>query len=196
MTDRSPFTPFLQRRSSTTSGSTVCSDGRAAPGADRSESFFQVIRRLLVMLVSVAALMVGIVVTTTGTAEATVGNLLPKYTYYWGDCRIDVGTVPQSDYSAVGGTDVSCNHVRGQIYGQVDLWWRPNTSTGWTKVATSGWRGLSNTSRLSLQTGAVCGGGYAQWDITSSVYVDGYRVNLDYGRDSGNGFPWWQPRNC
>jgi hypothetical protein len=195
MTDRSTLTLSRHRHSSTTNGSTVRSGGRSAAVADRPQPSSRVIRRLLVMIASVAALMAGIVA-TTGTAEATVGNLLPKYTYYWGDCRIDVGTVPQSDYSAVGGTDVSCNHVRGQIYGQVDLWWRPNTSTGWTKVATSGWRGLSTTSRLSLQTGAVCGGGYAQWDITSSVYVDGYRVNLDYGRDSGNGFPWWQPRNC
>jgi hypothetical protein len=130
----------------------------------------------------------------TQSADATVGPYVQER-IPWGDCTVVLGTVPDSYLRAFGGTDVYCGTRHSSITIKVNLW-RWNGSN-WALATTSGWRTTNNVATSSAVTAAYSVRGCTWWDITTTVNVDGYQLNRDYGQDQ-HYFPKWNPTvgNC
>jgi hypothetical protein len=134
-------------------------------------------RRLAGILLSLLALVLGLIVATGSSASALVGPYVTKHAN-WGVCTLYIGTVPRSDGGAVGGTDVWCPSARGRIAVSVSLW-RYN-GYGWVQVGSGSQvtTGVRSAQAQTYYPSYIAG--CASWDVTATVNVDGSQISLDY----------------
>jgi hypothetical protein len=147
--------------------------------------------RLLTMLLAILAGIAGVGLTSVQQADALVGPYVTQHRQ-WGDCTLYIGTVPRSDFGAVGGTDVWCGSARGRISVAVSLWRYNGASWVWISNGSRVTTGLRSASAETTPPSYIAG--CASWDITATVNVDGYQISIDYANWAGR-YPRYNPAN-
>ncbi len=137
----------------------------------------QVARRVLIPVSGALAILLGV---TTTTANADIINPTPGMHVVrpWGDCRFDVGFVPDSHtpWAAIGGTTAACSRRRN-ISAVVRLKFNgtavaESNNGNWTTFSNAYGFGVdSSGSPRVLETPRMCGDGY--WQTVTILSVSG-----------------------
>jgi hypothetical protein len=128
-------------------------------------------------LVAVAATLAAV---SAPVASAEVNpNGAPIETYHLTgtDCRATVGAVRTTTGAAMGGVDISCGSRHRIAARAIEYRWNGSYWQHW-----SSGQFVGRTHYLTVHTGAICGGGYAQWVTKAYVRVD----NRTYGPLASN----------
>lgn len=138
--------------------------------ADRSRRTRGLRRAALVVTMAAAA-----TVSSVAGADAVVNTGgAPTHTYHLTgtNCNALVGAVKTTNGAAMGGVDVTCGSAHHITARAVEYRWNGVSWQSW-----SSGNFTSYSSYLSVHTGGICGGGYAQWYTAAYVTIG----NLSYG---------------
>jgi hypothetical protein len=170
----------------TTATSTTATSTQDSKVAGRSRRTRGLRRAALVVTMAAAA-----TVSSVAAADAVVNTGgAPTHTYHLSgtDCNALVGAVKTTTGAVMGGVDVTCGTVHQITARAVEYRWNGVSWQSW-----SSGNFTAHSSYLSVHTGAICGGGYAQWYTAAYVTIGG----LSYGPlNSSSSTSGYAPPNC